>query len=133
MDMPSILFREYNFEKIKQVLAPGSKQLNESMAPNSNGMVRYREGFDFIFSSGGWGTGGGRTGVSTIGNQAGSVLEVVSAHEITLPPGPELYRAVAVTFKMNAKLYADSDQVYGEVKNAEMTLKFYYTGPIKYE
>jgi hypothetical protein len=40
---------------------------------------------------------------------------------------------VAVTFKMNAKLYADSDQVYGEVKNAEMTLKFYYTGPIKYE
>lgn len=72
MDMPSILFREYNFEKIKQVLAPGSKQLNESMAPNSNEMVRYREGFDFIFSSGGWGMGEVEQGLAPLAIRRGA-------------------------------------------------------------
>jgi hypothetical protein len=124
-DVPSIPFREYSFATIQQVFAVGSKRFNEKIADEdrfgNNYKMRFREGFDFVFS-----------GISTIGDQTGSNLEVTSLREIAPPPNSGVLRALEVSLKMDAKLYADSNQPpYGEVKNAELTLKFYYYGPPK--
>jgi hypothetical protein len=132
LDIPSIVYQGYGFAKIQEQFALGPKQFNEVLPLddlNRGLMTRYRKGFDFIFSRADW----GNIGISTIGDQTGSMLEVLSSRELPPPANSGVLRVLEVTFRMNAKLYADSDQVYGEVKNAEMTLKFYYFGPPKYD
>jgi hypothetical protein len=132
LDIPSIVYQGYGFAKIQEQFSPGPKQFNEDLPLddlNRGLMTRYRKGFDFIFSRADW----GNIGISTIGDQTGSMLEVLSSRELPPPANSGVLRVLEVTFRMNAKLYADSDQVYGEVKNAEMTLKFYYFGPPKYD
>lgn len=133
LDVPSMPFRGYSFAMIQELFVSGPKQFNLVLPQEdrNGGMntARYREGFDFTFVRADW----GNVGISTIGDQTGSTLEVLSSREIAPPANSGVLRALEVSFRMNAKLYADSDQVYGEVKNAELTLKFYYFGQPKFK
>ncbi|TAD95362.1 MAG: hypothetical protein EAZ97_15650 [Bacteroidetes bacterium] len=117
---PSIAYADYsNFSFIKKIFEKGQKSFTQDTKFNYYG--NKHDGFVFWYQDQNY------LATSAHGDQKGSTIEIVDVKNYVFTENdPEKgLNALAVTFKINCKLYdLESGKYVGEVKNMQMALKF---------
>jgi hypothetical protein len=118
--MPTVPFKEQEFEKLKQIFAVGSKIFKDS----TNQDTGFELTFGSIFPMEDSKTIGGST---TLGSQAGSKIEVLAQREVPVTDAGAIAlgytKSLEVVILVNCKLY-DKDRKYiGDMQNLRIQLK----------